>query len=701
MKTKLYKALSTLGIIVFLCAGQADRAPVAHAQTTTTIIYVGTHAAGANNGLSWADAYTDLQTALAAANDAQIWVAQGTYTPGAMRTDTFTLRKNVAIYGGFAGGETALDQRLPGLHLTTLSGDLLGDDVTGDFKNHRSDNSYHVVTSNGMNSSAMLDGFTVKGGYANDNGGSAGGGMLNYSGSPTLTKIVFSDNSAPGYGLGGGGMANQSGSPVLTNVTFSGNMADQSGGGLYNDSNSNPTLHKVTFSGNTSFDGGGGMYNGNNSSPVLTNVTFSGNIDAGSSGGGMYNSYSNGPVLTNVTFSGNTALGGGGGMENFESSASLTNVTFSGNSAHLYGGGMDNYNSSPILRNVTFSGNHVTFLGGGIYNYQSSPTLQNVILWGNNAPQGSQMYNDSLAAPTIADSVLQAGCPPYSGHCVHILTANPLLGALGRHGGFTQTIPLRVGSSALDTGNNMNCPSTDQRGIARPKDGDGDGTALCDIGAYEMGSAGALAFSVSPVSWNYGLIKPGTTSALRTFTIKNAGSADLVLSGAITLTGANASQFHILSGGTCSNATLQPSHTCTVTVAFKPTIAGSRSASLRVPDNALGHPHTIALSGKGGIELAVNGGFNTYSGASKIPAGWTAAQFTANDGKDIVNKLEGSASLKITGRNPARTKTLTQTLTVSGAAGNAFTLVCGGAPMASQSQVQECRRKSFSTMAAS
>ena len=80
------------------------------------------------------------------------------------------------------------------------------------------------------------------------------------------------------------------------------------------------------------------------------------------------------------------------------------------------------------------------------------------------------------------------------------------------------------------------------------------------------------------------------------------------------------------------------------------------------------------MSGKGGIELAVNGGFNAYSGASKIPAGWTAAQFTTNDGKDTVNKLEGSASLKITGLILARTKTLTQTLTVSGAAGNAFTL---------------------------
>jgi hypothetical protein len=64
--------------------------------------------------------------------------------------------------------------------------------------------------------------------------------------------------------------------------------------------------------------------------------------------------------------------------------------------------------------------------------------------------------------------------------CTNVITANPKLGALGDYGGFTQTIPLLPGSSAMDRGNNATCPATDQRGVPRPQ-----GPA-CDIGAFEV-----------------------------------------------------------------------------------------------------------------------------------------------------------------------------------------------------------------------
>ena len=74
------------------------------------IIYVDESAGGSNDGSNWGDAYTSLQSALAAAvSGDEIWVATGTYNPydGVFDdTATFTLKTGVELYGGFASGAT-------------------------------------------------------------------------------------------------------------------------------------------------------------------------------------------------------------------------------------------------------------------------------------------------------------------------------------------------------------------------------------------------------------------------------------------------------------------------------------------------------------------------------------------------------------------------------------------------------------------
>lgn len=62
---------------------------------------------------------------------------------------------------------------------------------------------------------------------------------------------------------------------------------------------------------------------------------------------------------------------------------------------------------------------------------------------------------------------------------------NVRLGPLANNGGPTRTHALRAGSPAIDRGSNAGAPATDQRGRARIKDGNGDGRAVTDIGAFE------------------------------------------------------------------------------------------------------------------------------------------------------------------------------------------------------------------------
>ncbi len=280
------------------------------------VYHVDANATGNNDGSSWANAYVYLQDALVDANDAQkpveIHVAQGTYTPdcgnGYVRGDKqakFLLKSGVTIKGGFAGvgadDPNAWDHQA---YETVLSGDLSGNDerLLANFV----ENSDHVIWCIEGDASAVLDGFTITGGYATDR---IGGGLLNYKANPTVKRCVFFDN----YASQGGGMANRYSSPTVTDCTFDGNLAPYGGGGMYNTDQSHPMVESCVFHDNwTTYLGGGGMYCGD-SNPTVIHCLFVDNVAP--FGGGMYNAAAN-PFIGNCTFSNNRSNSWGGGMQN-------------------------------------------------------------------------------------------------------------------------------------------------------------------------------------------------------------------------------------------------------------------------------------------------------------------------------------------------------------------------------------------------
>jgi hypothetical protein len=238
------------------------------------IIYVNDDATGANNGTSWTDAYTDLQTALAAAISSN----------------------GVGIYGGFAGNEDPnlfdpADRDFT-TNETILSGDI---GVAG----NNTDNSYHVIYNqqgNTLDSSAILDGFTITGGYAHGSGYDFGGGICNYySCSPTLTNCIIYGNSA---GFGGGVSNFNYCSPTVTNCTIYGNSAISCGGGLYNGIYSSPIVTNCTFYDNSAIGFyGGGIHNEGYSQPVVTNCILWAD-SAAISGDEIYHFSDSTPVVT-------------------------------------------------------------------------------------------------------------------------------------------------------------------------------------------------------------------------------------------------------------------------------------------------------------------------------------------------------------------------------------------------------------------
>jgi hypothetical protein len=186
---------------------------------TTDIIYVDKDAAGADDGTSWEDAYTDLQHALTLfSGTEEIWVAEGSYKPGNSRSSAFDLPLNVKMYGGYSGDEVLLSQRNWVVNETRLSGNI---GVQGD----ATDNCYHVVTIASAGQ-VTLDGFVIGAGYADGIGLESTGSGLSVS-STTLdlnncrVEANYASTAGAGLRISGGSNVNVSGCVFVDNEAVS------------------------------------------------------------------------------------------------------------------------------------------------------------------------------------------------------------------------------------------------------------------------------------------------------------------------------------------------------------------------------------------------------------------------------------------------------------------------------------------------
>jgi CSLREA domain-containing protein len=262
----------------------------------------------------------------------------------------------------------------------------------------------------------------------------------------------------------GGGIQVGNADLVVRDCVVTGNRASESGGGIANvPGTANVTLVRTTVGRNVAGAGGGGVSATGISVLTVKSSTVRRNL-AGNNGGGIF---ADTATLTNSTVSGNTARTDGGGL--WAQTATLFNCTIAENIAQTGGGLFHNPGGTFSVKNTIVALNLVGFSG-------ADPDVSGAFTSG-----GHNLIGNGTGGTGFTDGV--------NGDMVGT-SANPIdpkLGALKNNGGRTKTHALLAGSPAIDHGDNAGVPGTDQRGIGFPraKDGNGDGVAIVDIGAFE------------------------------------------------------------------------------------------------------------------------------------------------------------------------------------------------------------------------
>jgi hypothetical protein len=164
----------------------------------------------------------------------------------------------------------------------------------------------------------------------------------------------------------------------------------------------------------------------------------------------------------------------------------------------------------------------------------------------------------------------------------------------------------------------------------------GENPAIVNLGGTGTSGVGlAPDITVTPLSLDFGGVAVGATSAAQAVTVKNDGTGDLV----IKILSFTAPGF-LKTSDMCSNATLTPGESCTVSVSFKPGGTGSKAAKLSIPSNdpdLSENPVKVALSGVG-----------TTGGGGGLVPDITVTPLALDFGSVAVGAMSGTQPLTVT-----------------------------------------------------
>jgi len=322
------------------------------------ILFVDDDAPPGGDGVAWESAMSDLQDALAAArlpssDVTELWIAAGIYTPSVVdATLSFDIPSGLALYGGFAGGESSRDQRDPARNDTRLSGDIGRDDelTSGPWWYQswviHSSNSGKVVTITDADASTRLDGLIISNGHLGPAGTPSnsplmsGSGITIEGGSPVIAACTIEHNLAA-FSYGGGLLCVDTSATIVDCLIRENYGHLSNGGGAHVYGATSPTFDACEFRWNTIVssapDAAGAGISHRGTAPLsVRGCRFVGNI-----------ARSFWPVGTDVTY--------GGGVMSLYAPLEIESCIFDGNQA-MYGGGVMTFAGATIA-NSLFVGN--------------------------------------------------------------------------------------------------------------------------------------------------------------------------------------------------------------------------------------------------------------------------------------------------------------------------------------------------------